>query len=99
MIRRPPRSTLFPYTTLFRSADGAARRVGHRLEHLLDRGAAVDRGADDGPRRPPRPRRGRPRGEAADGRLLPRARGPRHARRGDGAAPAGLDATTGQTPL
>src|SRR5688572_31271816 len=26
MIRRPPRSTLFPYTTLFRSA-GAIRRV------------------------------------------------------------------------
>src|SRR5256885_12277946 len=25
MIRRPPRSTLFPYTTLFRSADAAAR--------------------------------------------------------------------------
>src|SRR3712207_8231799 len=24
MIRRPPRSTLFPYTTLFRSADGVA---------------------------------------------------------------------------
>src|SRR2546426_8940844 len=24
MIRRPPRSTLFPYTTLFRSGDGAA---------------------------------------------------------------------------
>src|SRR5256885_3615085 len=24
MIRRPPRSTLFPYTTLFRSAAGAA---------------------------------------------------------------------------
>src|SRR5256885_6612600 len=23
MIRRPPRSTLFPYTTLFRSADGS----------------------------------------------------------------------------
>src|SRR5256885_7414874 len=23
MIRRPPRSTLFPYTTLFRSIDGA----------------------------------------------------------------------------
>src|SRR3712207_8054645 len=23
MIRRPPRSTLFPYTTLFRSAEGA----------------------------------------------------------------------------
>src|SRR5256884_3512861 len=28
MIRRPPRSTLFPYTTLFRS--GAARAVGVR---------------------------------------------------------------------
>src|SRR5687768_18593979 len=25
MIRRPPRSTLFPYTTLFRSRDGRAR--------------------------------------------------------------------------
>src|SRR3712207_8616620 len=25
MIRRPPRSTLFPYTTLFRSADGQRR--------------------------------------------------------------------------
>src|SRR5947207_10144995 len=28
MIRRPPRSTLFPYTTLFRSADPRARRAG-----------------------------------------------------------------------
>src|SRR3712207_9327742 len=26
MIRRPPRSTLFPYTTLFRSGHGANRR-------------------------------------------------------------------------
>src|SRR5256885_8418240 len=26
MIRRPPRSTLFPYTTLFRSRDRAARQ-------------------------------------------------------------------------
>src|SRR3712207_8013731 len=26
MIRRPPRSTLFPYTTLFRSAVGDAQR-------------------------------------------------------------------------
>src|SRR3712207_8283381 len=25
MIRRPPRSTLFPYTTLFRSREGGAR--------------------------------------------------------------------------
>src|SRR2546426_8126954 len=32
MIRRPPRSTLFPYTTLFRSIDGAttiAKRSAH----------------------------------------------------------------------
>src|SRR5258708_26461283 len=35
MIRRPPRSTLFPYTTLFRSTDRyrgkdlAAVRIGH----------------------------------------------------------------------
>src|SRR5687768_18036486 len=30
MIRRPPRSTLFPYTTLFRSldAEGGSRRTG-----------------------------------------------------------------------
>src|SRR5256885_6177700 len=38
MIRRPPRSTLFPYTTLFRSAhvgqEGAARGGG-RLGMLL----------------------------------------------------------------
>src|SRR5690242_20979133 len=33
MIRRPPRSTLFPYTTLFRSAGG---RVGwrRRIRHV-----------------------------------------------------------------
>src|SRR5438874_6990762 len=30
MIRRPPRSPLFPYTTLFRSAAGAG---GHALRH------------------------------------------------------------------
>src|SRR5574340_762306 len=32
MIRRPPRSTLFPYTTLFRSAPGMdrVRRAGER---------------------------------------------------------------------
>src|SRR3712207_6956300 len=36
MIRRPPRSTLFPYTTLFRSDDlVACRRAGtQRVEHL-----------------------------------------------------------------
>src|SRR5437016_9688620 len=29
MIRRPPRSTLFPYTTLFRSKDQADLRLVH----------------------------------------------------------------------
>src|SRR3712207_7112008 len=34
MIRRPPRSTLFPYTTLFRSGEGAVgpRRLAAGLE-------------------------------------------------------------------
>src|SRR3712207_8047272 len=37
MIRRPPRSTLFPYTTLFRSRVGAAdRRMAARLEIFAD---------------------------------------------------------------
>src|SRR5256885_10993656 len=30
MIRRPPRSTLFPYTTLFRSVDPVRRRDDRR---------------------------------------------------------------------
>src|SRR5256885_7900153 len=30
MIRRPPRSTLFPYTTLFRSRAGAPRIFGRQ---------------------------------------------------------------------
>src|SRR3712207_7256254 len=55
MIRRPPRSTLFPYTTLFRSGVGAAQLlrdvgVGHRQAldvGLVDDGLVVRR-----PRRP-----------------------------------------------
>src|SRR3712207_8005091 len=39
MIRRPPRSTLFPYTTLFRSVDAAVLvlPLGHpaQLGHVL----------------------------------------------------------------
>src|SRR5437867_9465998 len=41
MIRRPPRSTLFPYTTLFRSReqDNQAVRIRrHRAVHLAHRG-------------------------------------------------------------
>src|SRR5258708_30844557 len=33
MIRRPPRSTLFPYTTLFRSVVPARLRERHGTEH------------------------------------------------------------------
>src|SRR3989454_9383003 len=63
MIRRPPRSTLFPYTTLFRSierlgygtAQGSSTRGGlrglavmaQRLEHGLDVAFTID-----GPRGP-----------------------------------------------
>src|SRR5438309_8214961 len=37
MIRRPPRSTLFPYTTLFRSSPARGRRGRARLQgqHVL----------------------------------------------------------------
>src|SRR2546426_7911928 len=34
MIRRPPRSTLFPYTTLFRSRNQFDRTFIGRLRHL-----------------------------------------------------------------
>src|SRR3712207_8665650 len=39
MIRRPPRSTLFPYTTLFRSPDRRRRAV---LVHVETRAARVE---------------------------------------------------------
>src|SRR2546430_13415731 len=35
MIRRPPRSTLFPYTTLFRSAANAMITEGKSVHSLL----------------------------------------------------------------
>src|SRR5260370_28747162 len=43
MIRRPPRSTLFPYTTLFRSLREQARAVGatQQLGHGASPGWAV----------------------------------------------------------
>src|SRR3712207_8923416 len=47
MIRRPPRSTLFPYTTLFRSAQGACEPVPpdrfERVPHGLARVARAIR--------------------------------------------------------
>src|SRR2546429_3201227 len=46
MIRRPPRSTLFPYTTLFRShqlvrPDAAAERLRLVVQRALDRATGV----------------------------------------------------------
>src|SRR3712207_7463421 len=40
MIRRPPRSTLFPYTTLFRSRVTLTGEEREELERLLSRGKA-----------------------------------------------------------
>src|SRR2546426_3634784 len=51
MIRRPPRSTLFPYTTLFRSQALAARQPlenpAREPEAPLGRLVRIGRGADD----------------------------------------------------
>src|SRR6266566_10059567 len=52
MIRRPPRSTLFPYTTLFRSA---RRRPRHRAHHARPRTRCA--GRDPARHPPPRARR------------------------------------------
>src|SRR5687768_18038852 len=63
MIRRPPRSTLFPYTTLFRSV------LPRPLAGLLRRALAPRRGRDG----PGRGRRGRrPQGGPARLRALDR---------------------------
>src|SRR3712207_8293340 len=65
MIRRPPRSTLFPYTTLFRSVDG--RDVGpvdhdrsRRVEHAAARAPDGERRKREEPRVPERERPPRP---------------------------------------
>src|SRR5438034_11252978 len=51
MIRRPPKSTLFPYTTLFRSLSGtltftddpvAAQSTLIKAVHIMELGAAID---------------------------------------------------------
>src|SRR5687767_15692539 len=64
MIRRPPRSTLFPYTTLFRSCDAAP--LGER-DHGIDQGQlpVPDRLPRFGESRQPDHSRSERRGDAA----------------------------------
>src|SRR2546427_5496614 len=44
MIRRPPRSTLFPYTTLFRSQPAARRATTGIRRHTAARRGGASRG-------------------------------------------------------
>src|SRR2546426_5224529 len=70
MIRRPPRSTLFPYTTLFRSHGGmTARAVGQGIDQAR-RGAIHADPVLDGGR--PEPRR------MGDGRNMQQQRSEEH---------------------
>src|SRR5947207_7278296 len=49
MVRRPPRSTLFPYTTLFRSSERAAPPRGRRYPRRAPRACRshrIDRDRD-----------------------------------------------------
>src|SRR5260370_14945444 len=70
MIRRPPRSTLFPYTTLFRSRELRSRkgtsRAGQRTGPALP--AERDRRWRAGPARAPRARALRERPPEVGGR-------------------------------
>src|SRR3989442_4474096 len=45
MIRRPPRSTLFPYTTLFRSRRGSEPSGGQRKVLIVGKEQKADSGA------------------------------------------------------
>src|SRR2546429_6452660 len=70
MIRRPPRSTLFPYTTLFRSRDGPLplRPEGRRGKQL------------DGMNNPRVPHQARPTSTAVSLKQAPSARSARMSR-------------------
>src|SRR5947208_6727933 len=48
MIRRPPRSTLFPYTTLFRSVVPRRRGAGSGLRRIVARQDVADGGRRGG---------------------------------------------------
>src|SRR2546430_14182991 len=108
MIRRPPRSTLFPYTTLFRSIehghlDGwADRHARHRCARLLGERQLcggpwgdIERGTGDG-----REAAGARRQRVAGARLVEAQVGERGhpAHRGDRARAAGGWAALGVAP-
>src|SRR2546425_2073364 len=59
MIRRPPRSTLFPYTTLFRSRAGLFRVSSHRIPRPHRPVRAADRYGRDQTSTPEESERGR----------------------------------------
>src|SRR3712207_7704631 len=44
MIRRPPRSTLFPYTTLFRSKKSAVPEVGALVDTTVEQNVKLEAG-------------------------------------------------------
>src|SRR3712207_9245231 len=71
MIRRPPRSTLFPYTTLFRSRRGRAREKA---------GGGEGRGAGEAAAEGPRPAKRRARGEGGKTEPPEASRPPEHTR-------------------
>src|SRR2546425_1433351 len=66
MIRRPPRSTLFPYTTLFRSQSAA--RQDRRPGGVRDDRVHPGRHPDDRPHRDEEARPPAPRAPGPDGR-------------------------------
>ena len=86
MIRRPPRSTLFPYTTLFRSVVPRRLRAGSGEGGVSAEEAGPEHARH--PRRPPpRPAREEPQGEA--GREIDDDRPHRHRLQGRAAARGG----------
>src|SRR2546422_4419330 len=90
MIRRPPRSTLFPYTTLFRSPRGPVLDPGAERAEELDLARALNgrRGSRLPARALPRPHQSADRRIVAPGRAhleelrlaLPQGREPRPSR-------------------
>src|SRR3712207_8044524 len=76
MIRRPPRSTLFPYTTLFRSAGRDSQEGGHLVPKR--RALRLDDGGGEHRVSIARSGRARPEGDQRKGGRDPRCRSEEH---------------------